>query len=349
MNYFQFIVRVAHWGATVAALIVAAGATIGFHDMTGSWPIALLGGIGIASILALGWYILISMGSRVRRTSAKALTITLGVFLVVAALGTSGWALATAIGGKQALANYQTRALTEHELALADAMSRVNGQLELVDSVSQTAAATRLLAAEEGRSGEGPLYRSYMRTQENLEGAAELMNVKILEGQDLYQRGIIALDVANQNLGNAEDFRLAIGEVQKVITLLNGIDVSGDITSIGMVGLNDRGLPELSTLTANLQSIAADADTKLVDVPRFVPATRSEATMSERPLGAWIAAIAIDTAPLILLLLVMVAVNEPLLREARKTKHRTSDDEIRAQEDIVEGNVTALQRRMPAE
>ena len=99
MNYFQFIVRVAHWGATVAALIVAAGATIGFHDMTGSWPIALLGGIGIASILALGWYILISMGSRVRRTSAKALTITLGVFLVVAALGTSGWALATAIGG----------------------------------------------------------------------------------------------------------------------------------------------------------------------------------------------------------------------------------------------------------
>ena len=66
MNYFQFITRVAHWGATVAALIVAAGATIGFHDMTGSWPIALLGGIGIVMGLStFGYKVIETIGRKI--------------------------------------------------------------------------------------------------------------------------------------------------------------------------------------------------------------------------------------------------------------------------------------------
>lgn len=337
MNYFNAIVRVAHFGATVAAIVVAFGATIGFHDMTGSWPLAVLGGAGIASLLGLGWYTLITLGSRARRIAAKALTISLGILLVTVALGTSGWALATAIGGKQALADYQSRALAEHETALADAYARVNGQLDLVDVVSQHAAATRILSEEEGRTGQGPLYRSYQRTAENLDNAAEGMRGQIDAADKHYASGIQALDTAMFALGDGEVFRAAMVDVEAAITALNAVDVSGDILSVGMVGLNDRGLPELDTLTQSLRDAGETGAQEPVEVPRYVAMSRSEATLSERPVGAWIAAASIDVAPLVLLLIVMLAASEPLLREDRKPKARVTDDEIREAEDNVIG------------
>ena len=111
MDHFDLSTRLAHAAATIAALVAAFGASVGFFHMTGELWLAVLGGLGIASILAIGWWVLITAGARVRRTGAKVQTISLGTILVIIALGTSGWALATAIGGKQALADYQMRAL----------------------------------------------------------------------------------------------------------------------------------------------------------------------------------------------------------------------------------------------
>lgn len=335
-TYFNTITLAAHIGASVAALVVAFGASIGFYDMTGSMPIAVLGGVGIASILAIGWYTLITLGSRARRGAAKGAVVALGAVLVLAALGTSGWALATAIGGKQALAAYQSRSLAEHEIALAAAMSRVNAQIDFVDIVSQHAVATGLLGDEEGRSGRGPLFRSYERTQESLNNAAQGMTVKLEDGETIYRFGIADLDKASAALGTPV-FRLHMTNVESAIAELNAIDVSDDVKNIGMVGLNDKGLPELDGLTSSLRSASDIAVGAPVAIPRYVPMTRSDAVLSERPAGAWIAAFAIDFAPLILLLIVMIAAGEPLLREDRKVKGRKTDESIREDELEVSG------------
>ncbi len=337
MNHYNMITTVGHVGATVAAVVVAFGATIGFHDMTGQWALAALGGVGIASILGLGWLSLITIGSRARRPQGRVLTLVVGVVLVAVALGTSGWALATAIGGKAALASYQMRSLTEHEIALTDAMARVTGQEELVDAVKQHSAATIALAKEEGRSGQGPNFRSYQRTAENLTNASDVMAKTLSEGEGHYLNGLDALEKANKSLGNAETFRLALSDVQSSIVSLNAIDISNDVLSIGMVGLNDRGVPELDTMTSSLRDIAEGSTVDPVTVPRFIGKSRSDATMSEFPVGAWIAAISIDMAPLILLIIVMFAAGEPLLREERRTKRRISDEEIRVNEEEVKG------------
>lgn len=53
--------------------------------------------------------------------------------------------------------------------------------------------------------------------------------------------------------------------------------------------------------------------------------------------GAWIAAAAIDMAPFILLLIVMLGVSEPLLRDSRPVRRKVSDDEIRVNESNVVG------------
>lgn len=336
-TYFANIVLLAHIAATIAAGVVAFGAAIGFFDMTDSWPLAVLGGVGIASILGLGWWNLITAASKTRRAGAQAGVVTLGVVLVAIALGTSGWALATAIGGKQALSAYQVRALSEHETALTEAHSRALAQNDLVDTVRQNATATRLLGREEARTGEGPLFRSYERTASNLDTAAADMESKVSGAAAIYEDGRAAVAQANESLGNAEGFRMALADIAMAIRDLNAIDVSDDILSIGMVGLNDKGLPELSGLTQDLRNAAESSETEPVEVPSYVSATRAEATLSERPAGAWIAAAAIDTAPLLMLLMVILLGREPLLREERQARRHVTEDDIREQEARIDG------------
>ncbi len=337
MTFYETTTRVAHVGATVAALIVAFGASMGFYHMTGNYYVAILTGVGIAAGLALSWYILITLASRARRGASRAAIATFGALLVAVAIGTSGWALATAIGGKAALASYQARALAEHEIALADATSRVNEQLSLVDFVHQTAAATRAKADEESRTGRGPNYRGMMDTSERLDRAAGDMQDEIDRAGTTRAAGLAALDRADRALGDAEPFRLALADVTAAIVELNAIDVSPEVMSIGMVGLNDRGLPELSDLDQNLRDRADNAVGQTIAVPRYISVNRADATLSEFPMGAWIAATAIDVMPFLLMLLVMVASTEPLLREQRKGRTRVSDDEIRTNEEELNG------------
>ncbi|MEP1425858.1 MAG: hypothetical protein ABJX32_04725 [Tateyamaria sp.] len=339
MDHFDLSTRLAHAAATIAALVAAVGASVGFYHMTYEVWLAALGGIGIASILGIGWWVLITAGARARRIGAQAQTIVLGALLVAIALGTSGWALATAIGGKQALADYQMRALVAYEAALIEAKGNVDAQADLVDTVRQHASATGLLGREEARTGEGPLFRSYVRTEQNLSNAADVMSQKLAQADGVYTAGQNSIAEANRNLGDAEAFRLSISAVGNAIRNLNDIDVRSDVLGIGMVGLNDRGLPELSNLTSDLRRASETAKFKPVEVPPYTSVSRAQATLSERPAGAWIVAFSIDTAPLIMLLMIMALIREPLLRETTRERKHVSDEQIRVSEENVRGQI----------
>ena len=336
---FTTTVKMARFAAIIAASVAAVGATMGFYEMTENIVISGLFGVGIASLLGIGWHLTISAAENTRRNTNRIALVAVGVMLVSVAIATSGWSLVTAIGGKQALASYQQSVLQDHEIALAASYSRVNAQADLVDYVSQHATATGLLADEEGTSGKGPLYRSLMRTKDNLNGAAGSMNATIEAGESYYLIGLSNLEAGADNMGDDVLFRENMAAVQSSIASLNSIDVTGDVLSMGMVGLNDKGLPELSNLTADLRTAAEGAESEAVAIPHFNNVNRSEAVMLNPPIGAWIAAIAIDAAPFIFLLLVLLLANEPLLRDManpKPIKYKT-DDEIRNSEDNVVG------------
>lgn len=346
MNY-RTMSRTARFAAFVSASVAAVGATLGFYEMTDDWLIAGLFGVGVAAILGLGWHMVITGAEHARRTMNRVFLVALGLVLFGVAIATSGWSLVTAVGGKSAITAYQVEQLRVAEDALTEAHNRLDEQHALVNHVLQTATATGMLAEEEGRTGEGPLFRSYLRTEENLRGKASAMAGQLVQGDAYYSVGLEWVAKANEALATDEEFRAAMSEIARHTTLLNGIDVTQDVLTVGMVGLNDQGLAELTPLTAELYEAAGAIDTATVDVPAYTAITRSEAVAAagDKVLPAWIAAIGIDLAPLLFMLMVMFMANEPLIRQQADPKplrdrmprmpQRRSPQEIIAQEERV--------------
>jgi hypothetical protein len=351
MTYYNLIVRLAHIAASIAAAVVAVGASIGFHDMTGSLWLAILGGVGIASILGLGWWALITAGSRARRGAAKAAIVSIGILLVAVALGTSGWALATAIGGKSAMTVHNAAQIELHETALNDAYARVAGQTGVIDAMSTASTAysgyaDAEVAGDLGNGGGcGPRCRTYQRAAEAIDTEADNLQSQVDGARDAQLAALGALAAAR----TSDDPALLLAEVASTVALLNAVDLdAGNIgilqytaTSTGLEGVSNEGLTQA----------IIDADKVLppaVAVPEYRDVTKSEATLMywDRVIGAWIAAFAIDVAPLVMLLIVMAMAMEPLLREAKpriQLRPAKSNDEIRVKEDDV-NNVTAFQR-----
>jgi len=341
VTHFTTLVNIAHIGATVAALIIAIGASLGFYHMTGSLWTAVLAGVGIASLLGFGWWGLISLGSRARRLTVRILTVVLGITLVFVALGTSGWAIATAIGGKTALTDYQLENLSAYEEALAEAGGRIDRQHQAIRQVRIAEAGMRLLRDEEGLTGQGPNYRTFTRAQARLIDLANAMEDVLDESELRLKDGEAALERASTLLGTEEPFRLALAEVEGVVRAINTVDVSVQLNEVGVVTRDSDGLPKLTGLYQDLDREVGSLDFAPVEVPKYAPKTRSEAVLSGGAPGAWIAAVAIDAAPLLFLFMVMLASYEPLMREAKASKTK-SNETIREEE-------TDLERPVPRE
>ena len=353
MTYYNLIVRLAHIAATVAALVVAVGASVGFHDMTGSYWLAILGGVGIASILGLGWYALITAGSRARRGLARLAVFSIGTLLVAVALGTSGWALATAIGGKSAMTVHDAEQVRIHEDALNAAYARVAGQKPVLDAMVTASTAYEGYAAAEtagdlgNASGCGPRCRTYQRAGQAIQSEADNLRGELDAAKAAQDAGLELLALARQT----DDPAPLLAEVASTVALLNAVDLdAGNVgilnfsaTATGLEGVSNEGLTQA----------IIDADVELppaVEVPDYQAITKSEAVLVywRRVIGAWIAAVAIDIAPLVMLLIVMVLPAEPLLREAKpklQLRPKASNDEIRAtEEDVARSNVQPLYR-----
>lgn len=338
-THFHNLATVSRITALICAGIAGIGAAIGFSDMTANLPLSVLLGGGVAIVLAFGWHTLLSAAEHSRRTLTRVGLVTAGVLLVCVALATSGWSLATAIGGRTALSQAQATALADHAAALDAAKARVDAQEALINTVKQSAVATQMLGAEEGTSGEGPLFRSYQRTSENLDILATSMTDDLGKAAAAVQAGTEALTAGRAALGNDDAFSRAMADAEAATAALLAIDISRRVLSVGMVGLNDAKQPQLEPITAALYKAAAGSVPAAVEVPVYAPMTRAQATFERAGsvLPAWIAAIGVDVTPLILLCLLLLLSHEPLLREVSAPKVRVSDDELRVREDNVVG------------
>ena len=213
--------------------------------MTGDWLIAALVGVTIAVLLGIGWHILINAAANTRRAGNRAGLIAVGLVFVAVALATSGWSLATAIGGKTAIEQHHKAALSEYETGLTSALSRVDGQRPLVEAVSvaRSVYSGRVeaeIAGDNGRSGCGPNCRKLQAVSDNLATYQQGIENQIASAGTIYAEGAAALAQARQNIGTPQ-FSAGLAGVETAITLLNGINVTDGVSRVGMTveGGND--------------------------------------------------------------------------------------------------------------
>ena len=339
MNY-QAITAMAGTAAVIAAGTVSIGATLGFHEMTGSWLTAGLMGTTIAVLLGIGWHIAIRAAANTRRFGNRVGLLAIGMFFVAIAVATSGWSLATAIGGQTAVEQHQKAAVAEYERALNRALVRVDDQRALVEAVSvaRSVYSGRVdaeVAGDNGAPGCGPQCRRLQAVAANLTEFQSGIEREIEGGVAAYDAGGAALALARQQVGTPQ-FGDALAGVESAIVLMNGVNVTNGVSRVGMTtgGGNDP-------MTAQIVAASESLNSEPAPLPRYVPMNRAEATLAYATdvAGAWIAALAIDSAPFIFLLLVMMLHSEPLIRQQPEMRKRRvpTDDEIRTKEENVIG------------
>ena len=343
-NRYEKLSITARLLSLICACVAGGGAFIGFTDMTGNPIIAGLIGGGVALILGFGWHFTLHAAEHSRRGLKPISTLAVaGVLLVCIALATSGWSLATALGGRSALAHAQAAALSAHASALTEAKDHVDGQSVLINKVRQAAAASHLLGGDEGRSGQGPRFRSYLRTEANLITLADNMQSDLTSKAAPYvKQGEDALAAGRAALGTDAPFAAAMADAEAAVGSLSAIDISRTVLDAGLVTVNDKGLPQLDPITKALYTAADAAKPTPVVLESYVPMTRSQATsqFADTIIPAWVAAVGIDVAPFLLLILMLVLAGEPLLRAEVEPKHKVTAEEIR----VADANVIGLRR-----
>jgi hypothetical protein len=339
MNY-NTVTKLSGFAAIIAAATVSIGATMGFHELTGSWLTAGLIGVTIAVLLGIGWHVLIRSAAHTRRTGNRVGLIGIGAIFVCIALATSGWSLATSIGGKTALEQHQKAALAQYENGLAKALARVNGQRSLVEAVAvarsvYSGRVAAEIAGDNGAAGCGPQCRQLQAASANLTQYQRGVEAQIESASEHWTEGSTALSIARSDIGTA-NFEGGLAGVEKAMTMMNSINVTDGVSRVGMVSGNAN-----DPLTQNIVTVAKELDVAPVAVPTYTPISKAEATLaySSAVIGAWIAAVAIDAAPFIFLILVLMLFNEPLIRDQAnpKPRHVVTPEEIRAREGNVIG------------
>ena len=335
MNHYENLVRTAHIAALVAAGVAAFGASIGFWHLTGNWIIAAITGVGIASILAFGWHALITAASRARRMATRATVTALGVLLVGVAIASSGWMLASAIGGHQALSLHNREQIQAHATALTDAHARVTAQGPLRDAVENGAAVYRTYVDEERLSGCGPRCRAYDGMASHMQQVVVDLDTQIADADKAFAKGRDALQAAR----NGDDVEAALTTVATVVAELNAVNLSADNVSLVRFTSGADGVRTTGTDQIGAEIMALDADLPdPVAVPYYQSITPAQAVWDYRGkvAGAWVAALAIDVAPLIALIWVLVLAGEPLLREKRTPVKPHTNADIRSEERDLE-------------
>ena len=327
---FKTLARVSRGTSFVVAAGI--GALYGAHlaQTTGNLYLAIAAGSVTFIGLAAAWHFVLTLGEQARRTESMAVAAVVGLALFLGAMALSGAAVTTMLGGTQALHSQQARALPEFEQALADAKARLDEQNVITNRVAQAAAATRNEAAEERRSGEGPIFRQLFSYAQSLDDLARQLDAEIRD-VPAYQQGVAALDEARAALGDETRFPAALAAVSAAVRDMNGIDIAPAVYNAGLVE-GERVNDLTRRLYADVERLAVEP----VAVPVYEPVSREVAVLQGDAGLYWVRTAVIEGVPFILLILLMVAAREPLLRN-QPDPEKVSDDEIRIREDNVIG------------
>jgi hypothetical protein len=341
MNYKTFV-GTAHITAGCCAAIAALGAAIGFRELSDSWLVSGLIGAGTAVVLGLGWFAVMGAASATRRHRNVGMIAMIGLFLTLVAIAVSGWSLATALGGKSAQRMHQQAQTTQHEAALAAAYKRVTDQEPLLtEVVTAQTVYTGYAEDETRRGGCGPRCQTYRSMGDTMTSVRAGLQGQMEQAASRRREAEAAL--AQARLGQDVEANLAL--VASTVSHLNAIDLATGPVGMVRYTAGAEGVSNVATDEVTQALIAADADLpEPVAVPVYEKISNAEATLryAGRVAGAWAAALGIDCAPFLLLLLVIALWSEPLLREEKVRKAKPTDDDIRDREESVKGKVVTL-------
>lgn len=328
------------WAAMLASMICAAGAGFGLAAgllspadgvLTG-YAVPIIAGIVLAVAIAAGWHMLQTAAPRVR-TPLGIVGVLAGAFLLAAiTIGASSWGVATSLSGPAAERAYQADQIVLHRQALAGAWAGAQREVAVVDAVATAATEMRGLAEMEGHGdfsntpGRGPNMRLLQAAADRYEEIAAQMRSELARAGKLRERGEQLLQAMQQaRRRDPEAFGDRASELAGVVADLNAFHISPQAKQGGISRVEVSFDP---TTVRRIRSGADAVTTKVLDVvqavdvrqptpiPEYVPIEQRDATLryaSTAAVGGFITAVAIDLAPAIFTIILLLTAREELL------------------------------------
>jgi hypothetical protein len=325
------------WAAMLASMICAAGAGFGLvvgllspgDGALAGYAVPIVAGIVLAVAVATGWHMLQTAASRVRSELGIVGTLA-GAFLLFAiTVGASSWGVATSLSGHAAVRAYLADQVVLHRHALDDAWTGVQREAGVIDAAVGAAAEMRGLATMEengdlsARVGRGPNVRLLRTAADRYEEIAAQMRGDFASVGKLHERGEKLLQAMQQaRRRDPETFGDRADELAGIVADLNAFRISPEAKRGGIsrveVSFDPTTVHRIHSgaeaVTAKVLAAARDAETRQpAAIPEYVPIEPRDAVLryaGSAAIGGWVSSVAIDFAPLLLTLILLITARE---------------------------------------
>lgn len=332
--------RAATWVITITSGVTSA---IGIHVMIPSERYAIflacMAGLAITMLLTSIWTYLFN------HTGQKDLRLLLAVPVIIPIIAAiSTWSNATALVGPAAMRMHIKSFASEYQESINEAQRRGESNTRIVAAISSEAAAFKADVKGEiedgrltGSPGRGTVTITLERIAEKLESmsvasmkASEENAIYINAASESYTRLLI---LAERDSTRPSDVKEATERLRSAIIKIDEVSPAKTVTAMMplIAGISDTLLqpkgdgfkkkqleainihikPRLESMQENLIALAKDASGETVNMPNYDPITRPEAVLKygdQFPVQ-WAIAGALDAAPLLFLLLLLLGPN----------------------------------------
>ena len=328
------------WAAMLASMVCDAGAGFGLavgllspaDGILTGYAVPIIAGIVLAVAVATGWHMLQTAAPRVR-TPLGTTGVLAGLLLLVAiTIGASSWGVASSLSGPAAERAYEADQIVLHRQDFGAAWAGVQREAAVIDAVANAATQMRGLAAMEGHgdfsntAGHGPNVRLLQTAADNYDEIAVQMRSDFARAGKLRERGEQLLQAMQRDRRrDPEAVADRADELAGVVADLNAFRISPQARQGGISRIEVSFDPTtirrihsgVDAVTAKVLAAAADADARQpAPIPQYVPIERREAVLryaGSPAVGGWITAVAIDLAPALLTLILLLTAREELL------------------------------------
>jgi hypothetical protein len=282
------------------------------------------------------WHITLTIALNARDVITRVLVVAMGIVVGIVAIGASAWFVAVAIGGSSALEAHMAAGLDSYRRGLTDARASLLTEEPLVAEAMTAAAEMRALAMSErsgavsGRTGDGPLAKKLDQVAESFDNTAATMRATQERGADLYAQGLQLVENATRTIGADDPARerqtrlaMTLAQLGDLIAQISTLTATETARQVGIVVVEPVGVSatqkqayrsaanQAAEITDRLAATAAriKATRPTVQVPAWQPMAPGTAVVeygASVP-GAWVVGVSVDTFPLLLLLLLLLA------------------------------------------
>ncbi len=289
--------------------------------------IPALGALVIGIAFWIAWHWLSGVGPLSHNPVSRTMFIVIAGVLTMVSIGTSSWFLSANISGGAAIRGHMREYIGAATSQLADLSANAEAEHELGAKIVRTAASWRAMADDEKRgklgnpAGDGPRAATLRRAAEDMQALNTTVNETFEKSKDSRDRarGILQelVVLANGKKGLGEEGQARFAELSarlhanfaetNQITALPMIEKTGviDVTNMGnLVSSKDEQFTK--SLVESARRLKEER--RPLKTAIYEPTTRSQAVIDnfEVAIPGWIVAVAFDTLPLLMFLMMLV-------------------------------------------